>query len=424
MVSLSEIPPLHREGVEAMKIQEWFSDLNETNIERTVNLIFASQYSKQRDLAPILVNELIKIVPLRSDLTALVQMLKLLKSRQAQTNAIGTIFSTIMMSSLALEIEYDIHGIVPYLFFLKKLITEKVIEIWDLVVQIKRFIRNKPNFQFLCFCYFAPEILVSDKEYYAELKANALKDKVTELILTQYQEGWAGLEANNFKILKELTEFGFTKSSAEYLIATDNVKALDEYLKSNKLDFTYRIPENAFTPVQFIQWSPQVAEYAAFYGSVECVKLMLSRGANSTTLSAYAVAGGSQKMIDFVTRSGISFKGTLRLATYYRRIELYNYILPRSKKEQLAKEVNYAMVRAAESNDIRLFRQTLTDGGRINFYDENKESPLLIAAKKGNAELVKYILTFPNVKTDAANCWGKTAAELAPRTMEQLFAKK
>lgn len=424
MTGIGSLPPLPREGQEAMKIQEWFSDLNETNIERTANLIYASQYARQKDHTPTLVNELIRVIPLRTDLTPFIEMLKILRSRQSQTNAIQYLFTLIASSSLALNVEYNVHIIVPYLYFLRKLVTAKVIEIWDLVVQIKRFVNNKPNLQFLCLCYFAPEIQYSDKEYYAYLKEKALEMKVTEPILAPHQQNWAELEANGFQILKEYVDFGVRKSSMEYMLLTDNVNEFRKYFEANKIEFNVRIPENAFTPVEFVQWSPYAIEYATFYGSVNCVKYLIEKGASPTNIAQYAIAGASMTMIQFCQNNHISFKNSLRLAPYYRRLDIYTYVMPLIKKPNLGKELGFCMVTAAGSNDIRIFRQICLDGGYINFYDENKETPLIIATKKGNVEMAKYILTFPNVKKDVANCWGKTAADLAPKSLQEVFAPK
>ena len=413
------LPPLTREQNQVEEVQNWFSDLNEENIQETFKTILASPYSKSKDLAPQLADFLLAIIPLRPQETKnYVQLCSLLKQSEANGNSLSTFRQKMVQKCMTPYPEYDFHSYVPYLYFVRQLMLARVVEVWDIVTRIQAIPQSKPNSKFLAACYFLPEIFVSDHDYYEKLVEEIKQFQITEPLIQQYFERFDELIDHHFKILKELIEFGVEKTTIEYSLLIDDVNTVQDYCTRPGNSVNELVPENPFTPWRFVQWSPTLTEFAAFYGSLNCVKWLIDNNSKRAFLTQFAVAGGNQKIIQYCNNQNIAFTQCLRLAAYFRRLDVFNFIVPKLESFRLRKEVNYAMCRAVETNDIRMFRTCMETGALINFADENNQTPLFIAAKFGHTQLLQYILSFKEVRKNVPNCWGKLPADVLPRDLQ------
>ena len=413
------VPPLTREQNQIEEVQSWFSDLNAENVKETAKTILASPYSKSRELAPNLASFLLAVIPIRpQDTKNYVQLMALLKQNESSGNSLSTFRQKVLQMCMTPAPEYDFHSFVPYLYFVRQLALARVVEVWDVVTRIQAIPETLPNSKFLAACYFLPEISVSDSEYYEKLVEEIKQSNPTEPVVRQYFDRFDELIDHNFRILKELIDYGVEKSTIGYSLLIDDVEAVEKYCTSADHSVNELIPENPFTPWKFVQWSPTLTEFAAFYGSLQCVRWLLDHNSKRAFLTQFAVAGGNWKIIQYCSQQNIAFHCCLRLAAFFRRIDVFNYIVPKLESFRLKKEVNYAMCRAVEVDDIRMFRLCIETGALVNFADENNETPLFIAAQHGNKHLLQYILSFKEVRKNVPNCWGKLPQDVLPKNLQ------
>ena len=418
----ANVPPLTREQNQIEEVQTWFSDLKEDNLELTAQEIIASPFSKSRDLAPVLAQLFLQIIPVRpSDTQIFVKLCSILKQNETNGNSLSIFRQRMLQIAMTPYEEYEYHTYVPYLYFIRQLTKSRVVEVWDVVTRIQAIPAKKTTSKFLAACFFLPEISVSDEEYYQKLVAEFSNVVLAEPLVEKYRSRLEELTAHNFKILRELIEYGVEKSSVEYALLTDNLPFIQEYCKSPGHSVNELVPESPFTPWRFLQWSPTFTEFAAFYGSLKIVHWLLDNNSKRSFLTQFAVAGGRWPIIEHCTKQGIPYHCCLRIAAYYRRMDVFNYIVPKLESFRLRKEINYAMCRAAETNDIRMFRTCIEMGSLINFADENNETALFLATKGGYKPLVQYILSFKEVRKNVPNCWGKQPADVAPRELANCF---
>ena len=417
-----KLPHLPKELVQLEQMQTLFSDLNQYNVQEATKTILDSPFSRSRDLAPKLAAALLKIIPLRpGETNNFVELCKILRKSESSGNSLAIFRQKLLFMAITPKTDYNIHDYVQMLFFLIKLAMAKVIESWEATSKILSMSDKFPNCKFLALCYFIPEAKKADPQVFKKLLEEANKIEVTEDILKPYRARFEELCEDDFEILRQLTEIGVEKSKIEYTIIKDDVDTLIKYVDSPNVSVNQVIPESPFAPWRFVQWEPTLTEYAMYFGSLNCVKALIERNSKRSFLAQYAVAGGNREAINFCSQQKMSFKSCLRLCAYFRRMDLFNWMVEKTEKAALSKELNIAMCRAVEADDIRMFLECCKNGTNINFQDENGETPYFIAAKEGNEHLIEYIKSFNGLRRNTANVFGKTAADVVPRGLAKIL---
>jgi len=153
-------------------------------------------------------------------------------------------------------------------------------EILEMVVSTREY------WQFLCyFIDVIPEI---------ELR---ISNSYVHSMLSQYIQTY---KADNWKIYREMIEYGFPKDSIFYLIRYDRYDDLPKYLSTPNFDINQKIEYSPFQIISRIQIDSLLA-FAAAWGSINCFKIILLNGGSVTSnVAICAFFGGNIEIIRLI----------------------------------------------------------------------------------------------------------------------------
>ncbi|OHT01925.1 hypothetical protein TRFO_31111 [Tritrichomonas foetus] len=299
-----------------------------------------------------------------------------------------------------------------------------------------------------------------------------ISDKANKQLLLEFNQiymsndfirrNFSALSKNNFELHKKFVNSGANPDPISLSLRKDNLEKFKKYISTNPIKFDSLISTSIYESNRLVN-KCYLIEFCAFFGSVNCFKYLLEKGAKITEqLPHYAIAGGNQEIIDILQKTpGVSFNGSLKYAIAFHRIELCKWLFE-SKHDTIdgealsvncifycsfnamktlllkgcnpsfflesAAQFNFIevvkmflqmsqiqpdivmngctpLIYAAMNNNFEMARILIELGNAdINFTDSKGTTALHYACKKGNIGLVKYLLEnpmiYPDVKAD------------------------
>ncbi|EAY04442.1 hypothetical protein TVAG_396290 [Trichomonas vaginalis G3] len=397
-----------------MELNSWFSDLNESNLKHIAKYIISSTFAKTQESLPILCKTLLNTIQLRFlELPLYVELISKILAGESKRNAIGALPAEIIKVCFEFTPEYNPDVVITKFHFLRMLLNAKLVKIQSITASMKEIDASRPNFLFLAALFFLPEITSTDQRFTKKLNEMIPDLRLTERCLHPYQDRFSELSENDFSKLKELTEIGVEKTHIAYSIMKDDVNSFERHVNQEKIDLEGFVDDILFIPCQFLKMTPSYIDFPAFFGSTKIVDWILSHKIQFSSPMMFAVAGGNMKSIQYFLSRGYDFEKCLRVATYFKRIDLFNYIRPKIAQAFYNSELNICLCRASEQNEIRVVKFCIDSKCNVNCTDEKGESPVFLASRAGNNQLLKILLDVPGCSKKIPNMFGNRADEVA-----------
>lgn len=395
-------------------INNWLADLNKKNLEATARNIASSPIAKYKGLTSILSDAIIKIIPVRTtEIDLLVELLKCLKNYEHNRNGLSLVMPGILKTIFDGIQEYNVMLMVERMYFVRKVVLAGLVKAADIYKIVIDFKDSRPNLAFLMLFYILPEIKSQTPKILSLVMEKMKKFRISERSIRQFQTRLDELMADNFKLLTEYLDYGVEKSSVEYILMTDDLDRFKQLAAKSDFNFEARIEDIPLVPASFVQMSPSYVEFASFYGAINIICYVFKDRKIICSPMMYAVAGAQRKLMQYYESRGLYYEKCLRIAAFYRRFDLFEEIQGKTPEKFVSLELNLSLCRAAETNDLRLIIYCLDHGAYINYTDENKETPIFLAARAGNNSIVKYLITIAGVKCDIPNMFGQTTLTVA-----------
>jgi hypothetical protein len=267
----------------------------------------------------------------------------------------------------------SIHG--PRCFFLRELMSAEILPAASVVAKIRALLEFQPSHPehvFTLFCWFAPEIQRFDDPLFVYILSSMTRYEGLSPALSNFLRLFEFFKANDWKVLKEATCFGFTPDWAVVAIARDEVRVLRE-----NPDFTvhYIAPVCVFDCSPILDPGTPRLHAAAYFGSAKCFDYLLARGADpeavslrGTTLTQFAVAGGNPDMIKIVLGMRLDHERILHFSVKFHQNVLAEYFMdhfPHVSEDPWQE----AFAASAEGNNVMFLLKCVEHKIRINEAD-------------------------------------------------------
>jgi hypothetical protein len=184
--------------------------------------------------------------------------------------------------------------------------------------------------------------------------------------LRQFWTEFDKLRAADWKDLRALSDGFRCRTSLAGSLKRDDLELLQHLSSSPDFDADSRISPSLWETSSFLQSSPTLLQYAAYWGSTNCFRFLVSIGANtnardgkSRSLVEYAIAGGCAEVVRMLEREEMD--GALQTAAFHHRQDLFAW-LRESKGLDVQcrdREHRYVMIQGAQTNNLRLLQLLL-----------------------------------------------------------------
>jgi len=170
----------------------------------------------------------------------------------------------------------------------------------------------------------------------------------------------------------------FSPDDVLSVLQSDNQPKLIQ-LMSNGLDPNFSLPKLPYIKDTMLLNDPPIICVAGFYGSIECLKLLLVSGAlleskdkNNIPLSNFVVAGGKVELAQVLLGYGITFDQLISIAASYGRENIFFWVL---------------------SNNQNDLTQVFSDQSTL----------LHLACSGGSCDIVRYLVEHENIDYNVTN---------------------
>ncbi|XP_046550763.1 ankyrin-1-like [Haliotis rubra] len=147
-----------------------------------------------------------------------------------------------------------------------------------------------------------------------------------------------------------------------------------------------------------------------------------SRGSFERTPLIFAASSGHRDVFDLLTKRGAnvhlvdrSKSNILHVACISGKVKMVKHIISKHIVEinSRGNEGRTVLMMAAEKGNIELVQFIVKEGGNMLLTDDDEENMLHIACHGGHVEMVKYILQESTVDLEATNKYGSTPQKVA-----------
>lgn len=173
------------------------------------------------------------------------------------------------------------------------------------------------------------------------------------------------LKANNWNFYHQCRESGYTIDPLVQCLLNDDDDELQRLSSEPDFDIETMIEPSLFSRSTILQDSTSPICFAAAVGSVKCFRFLLLNNANleyetwnehPTTISSFAVSGGSNEIVRLLNQKGKSFNEAIFVAVQYHRTDIFNWLFQLLNVDIEIKNIRYGTLlhRAAKSNNVEL----------------------------------------------------------------------
>ena len=209
------------------------------------------------------------------------------------------------------------------------------------------------------------------------------------------------LAANQWKLYKEYTKYGYSTESLQFILMHDKIEQLKQIVDTDiSFNINKIITESPFVSEKQKHFS--LISFAARFGAVNCFTYLMQKGAKITEdAQLNAIKSGAFPIILATIPVGSTITNGLKSAVEFRQFDVFHWLKNNVQCDPVS------LCACTRFRDYPIFMYFLNKGTSVNSVDKNKDTPLSLAAKQNNMPLVKFLISIgadPNIVTNA----GKT----------------
>ena len=210
--------------------------------------------------------------------------------------------------------------------------------------------------------------------------------------------------------IKKFCKEGINPNSIAVSLRIDDYETLFQIAHSYDFDFTQKFDSSPFERCEFVNQGCYLIEYAAFFGSVQCFKLLSEKyEILPFNIAKYAVAGGNNEIVKICENKKCTFENTLSIAIMYHHQKIIEWLVNDKNQSITLADVN-SCIEYANYTALQFFLskhaeiKDLTIAARFNLLDfikkygpnikiKNKKYTAVladIACINGNIEVFDY----------------------------------
>lgn len=411
----------YTEALKVVEIQDCLFNLTKDNYITSLDDVLESIYLTTVDRVRELSHHILGAVTYRVRSVAIyADLLQFLQSKSNDFPSLQNISKFIIdeiYSEISSErVERSSMQLIQFLSkcFIRQIYTNK--EIMDF---IHRYVRSKDARQisvlhiFSHFCYLISE---EDEKFYEQylqmLEKTSPKDdnSPVKLFLNELDD-W---KDNNWFALKSLLSHDYGFLTLEDSLITDNDTTLMDCIHQDTFSVNGLMQTNLFTPSGMLGTNPTIIQYASFFGSAKCFKLLLQNGADLTLESyegcstiKFASAGGNMEIIGILDHNKINFKGASHFSSIYHNYESLIWCIENKDKRHhsICQGLGTPFECCATSNFIKGMLYFIENQIDINICWTGT-NPLFYACVFGHVDAVKLLLSHKDINADIKDSQG------------------
>ena len=309
---------------ELSTIQKLFLNITPENYNKTYELIYKSNYSKNHEN---FARSITKFATLRSSLLLILSDLYIRFAED--TNSIDEMKSYLLnkfiLNCQKFIICCSIKGFIS---------TSEIADLFKELYEKKKGIE-----QYIpLISYFAPEI----NNFYPEL-IDDFESKIDKCLLENndlmgyersFLAGFEHYKEDNWSLLNERRFNTYEPNSLAFIIKNDDLNTFQAVAESDHFHLYQEIPHSAYTETIYPFCNPNIAQFAAFHGALNILYYLIDKeydlnkpNSEGLTVAQFAVAGGNKNVIKLLKNEGVIFNNTLQAAAMFFRNDLFFELL-------------------------------------------------------------------------------------------------
>lgn len=271
------------------------------------------------------------------------------------------------------------------------------------------------------FAYFAEIVEEYDKDLCEEIWEGRVTYEPDRFFkgVSLFREG-DNLRRDNWKLLKGKRS---DKDDIRSILSEDRISDLIERASHPTFNYDARIEPTLFEPVFMEVSRPTMLQYAAFYGSVQCFKHLLSSGVegpeddSGVNTFGHAVAGGSIEIVRLCEQANLSDICAGAMAIRLHRPDIYWWLVSMGREDPVLEPTNTSegsvACNAAKTNFAAMILTAIEEKWDITSPDFHGYTPLMFASLFGYCDIIELLLSDPRVDPNFENDDGLTALDFA-----------
>lgn len=405
---------------------------------------FRRVIEEESDNGKKLITEILAYISVRTDkIHSIIEVLKILFENMEENTPIHQFNKYLFNACFKSASSYRLKT--PHFNFLREMMKAGIYNITQIGNKIAKFPHTQGNTFFVLFLFFSPELCISRKTTYTNTLDRLTKCENVEKCLREIGDQYEKFAQNKHAILKDILDRGSGPIAITDCVQRDDIdgfmKFIDDPSKADRV--IGKIPLEVHS---FLQNSPWLIEYCAYFGAHQCIDHLIQLGAQGHQACKYAIAAGRIDTVKFLIAKEFDSTKLVSTALATFRYDLLDEIHQILHDEQYNKQLSYALFKFARKGDIIAMTYILNLGIDINSVDiagcsavmyavnENNMKSLEFlynlgadmhvaditdwnilhfAAYNGNLELFKFILTIPGFNINMKTGYGATPLHLA-----------
>ena len=241
----------------------------------------------------------------------------------------------------------DDMGIISFMYDLYTSQCFSIQEITDMINLVFKTHFNPTESAIVLFFYFAPELSGFDKESFNHIldivinsEERTFPQEISDMFVLIDD-----LFANNFQMLRGWRKCHAVPDCYADAIMRDDPAMLQAIISKENGTVNEPVPPFIFGLSSFVNFTPSLLQYSAFFSALDCFKFLLSRNANlsysdgkNRTLVQFAIAGGCSEIINILEQREILFSRTLDISIEFHHADLFKWLLKNKYSDKLMED--------------------------------------------------------------------------------------
>lgn len=406
-----------------IELQELLTNINNDNIQKTAEKVLKTKFAETDDGISTIVENIPCIISIRPNIVKAISKFCITFIDLAKFGTPAGEFGKLLLDRCLTVVSEDNYlSKIPELLLLKQCVEDQLFSSRDYIPVITRLYEENFYNQFLLmFLIMARDLKQEAEEFYESIFP--LLDELLESGFIDYElvpiiKNINEYRSNNWRIL----DFG-VKLDREVQILTalrkDDVNSLKKISFEPNMQLTFTI----FEPCKILRNDPTIIQTASFLSAYECFKFLRTIGSkfhnkdsHDHSIGIYIASGGDTRIINEIERLNITFHKALPYCAEYRQYETFEWILAkRSKDIEVNKELRNVLVNSARSNNFRTFMNCLERGQKPRNRDRNNENSLIAASKSRFYYFAQFVSLFESIDLNGVDNEGRSPLMIAAK---------